>query len=174
MTLYSPLMLVTIYWLHMLATVAWIGGQSALAILVLPAARKTLAAASGYPEFIRQISRRLQMIGWLSLMVLAATGLFQMSANSNYQGFLAITNSWATAIFIKHLVIGVLVISSAYVTWGLTPALERATLLIAHGKGSQAELAALQRREESLVQVNLFISVLVLLLTAWARSSGGL
>lgn len=166
-------MLVMIYWLHMLATVAWIGGQTALAVMVLPAARKTIASASGYPEFIGQITRRLQWIGWLSLFVLVATGLFQMSANSNYKGFLEISNTWATAILLKHLVIGVLVLSSAYVTWGLTPALERTTLLLAHGKGSPTELAALQRREENLVQINLLISVVVLLLTAWARSSTG-
>lgn len=173
MTLYSPVMLVMIYWLHMLATVAWIGGQTALAVLVLPAARKTIAGASGYPEFIGQISKRLQLIGWLSLFILTATGLFQMSANSSYKGFLAISNPWATAILLKHLVIGALVLSSAYLTWGLTPALERMILLQAHGKGSPAELGVLQKREEGLVQINLFISVVVLLLTAWARSSAG-
>jgi uncharacterized membrane protein len=172
-TLYSPVMLVTIYWLHMLATVAWIGGQTTLAVLVLPAARKTISGASRYPEFIGQLSRRLQLTGWLSLVVLTATGLFQMSSNSSYQGFLAITNPWATAILLKHLVIGVLVLSSAYLTWGLTPTLERMILLRAHGKGSPVALGALQRREERLIQINLAISVIVLLLTAWARSSSG-
>ena len=173
MTLYSPVMLVMIYWLHMLATVAWIGGQMVLAVLVLPVARKTISGASGYPEFIGLLSKRLQLIGWLSLVVLMATGLFQMSSNPAYHGFLAISNSWAAAILLKHLVIGALVLSSAYLTWGLTPALERMILLRAHGKGSMDELGTLQRREESLIQINLFISVIVLMLTAWARSSGG-
>ncbi len=173
MTLYSPVMLVTIYWLHMLATVAWIGGQTALAVLVLPAARKTIAGASGYSEFISQVSKRLQLTGWLSLFILTATGLFQMSANPSYKGFLAVSNPWATAILLKHLVIGALVLSSAYLTWGLTPALERMILLQTHGKGSPAELSVLQKREEGLIQINLFISVVVLLLTAWARSTVG-
>jgi hypothetical protein len=98
--------------------------------------------------------------------------MFQMSASPSYRGFLAINNPWAMAIFLKHAVIGVMVLASAYVTWGLTPALKRLALLQAHGKGDEAALAALQNREAQLVQLNLFISVIVLLLTAWARSAG--
>ena len=71
----------------------------------------------------------------------------------------------------KHIVIGVMVLSSAYVTWGLTPALQRLALLQAHEKGSPEALARLQNREELLVQINLSISIVVLLLTAWARSA---
>ncbi len=171
MTLYPVEMLTVFYWLHMLATVAWIGGLATLALLVLPAARKTLSGKA-YSDFISQITRRLQLIGWLSLMVLVATGLFQMSASTSYQGFLAITNPWAVAILLKHMVIVLMVIASAYLTWFLTPALERLALLQAHGKGSPPELAGLQQREELLVRINLGISILVLLLTAWARSAG--
>ena len=171
MTLFPVEMLTVIYWLHMLATVAWIGGLATLALLVLPAARKTLSG-NAYSDFISQITRRLQWIGWLSLVVLIATGLFQMSASPSYQGFLAITNPWAVAILLKHLVIGLMVIASVYLTWFLTPALQRLAMLRAHGKGSPAELAVLQQREELLVQINLGISILVLLLTAWARSTG--
>ncbi len=170
MTPFPPAVLTLIYWLHMLATVAWVGGQTTLALLVLPAARKYLSGIQ-YSAFLEHISRRLQMVGWLSLAVLVGTGLFQMSASPSYRGFLAINNPWAVAIFLKHAVIGVMVVASAYITWGLTPALQRLALLQAHGKGDAAALAALQNREAQLVQLNLFISVLVLLLTAWARSS---
>ncbi len=171
MSAYPPSILTLIYWLHMLATVAWLGGQAALAWLVLPAARKTIAEASAYPAFLGLLSKRLQLIGWLSLAVLTGTGMFQMSANPSYHGFLAINNPWATAILVKHLAVGVMVLLSAYVTWGLAPALERLALLRTHGKGEPQELARLQQREENLLQLNLFISVLVLLLTAWARAS---
>jgi uncharacterized membrane protein len=169
MTLFPVGMLTVIYWLHMLATVSWIGGLASLALIVLPAARKTLQGST-YSAFLQQVSRRMQQIGWLSLVVLTGTGMFQMSASPAYRGFLAINNPWATAILLKHLVIGVMVLAGAYLTWGLTPALERLALLQSHGKGDPAELVALQRREEWLVRLNLAISVVVLLLTAWARS----
>jgi len=171
MTPFPPGILTLIYWLHMLATVAWVGGQTTLALIVLPAARKSLSG-NQYSDFLDQVSRRLQLVGWLSLAVLIGTGMFQMSASPSYRGFLAINNPWSIAIFLKHAVIGVMVVASAYITWGLTPTLQRLALLRAHGKGDAAALTALQNREETLVQLNLFISVIVLLLTAWARSSG--
>lgn len=170
MTPYPPGMLTAIYWLHMLATVAWVGGQAALALLVLPAARKTLAGEV-YSAFLGQINRRLKLVGWISLIILVGTGMFQMSASPSYQGFLSITNTWAVAIFSKHLVIGLMVVLSAYSTWGLSPALQRLALLRSKGKGSEVEFEGLQKREEWLVRINLGIAVVVLLLTAWARSA---
>jgi hypothetical protein len=38
----DPLVLTIIYGLHMLATVAWIGGLAAFALMILPAAKKGL------------------------------------------------------------------------------------------------------------------------------------
>jgi uncharacterized membrane protein len=170
MTLYPVGMLAILYWLHMLATVAWIGGLAALGLLVLPAARKTLNGTQ-YSDFLTQITRRIQLIGWISLVVLVGTGLFQMSASPFYQGFLAITNPWAEAILLKHIVIAGMTGLSVYLTWWLAPQIERLALLQAHGKGDPLEIRALQRREEILIQVNLGISVVILLLTALARSA---
>jgi uncharacterized membrane protein len=170
MTLYPLPMLTAIYWLHMLATVVWVGGQAALALLVLPAARKTLKSED-FTSFFTQVNRKLQLVGWISLTVLIGTGMFQMSASPSYQGFLSITNTWAVAILTKHLVIALLIGLSAYSTWGLAPALQRLSLLRSHGKGSEVEFKALQKKEETLVRINLVISIVVLLLTAWARSA---
>ena len=119
--------LALIYWLHMLATIVWIGGLAAVVLLILPAARNSLQA-SDFAAFLEKVQRRLDPAGWLSLMVLLGTGMFQMSASPNYQGFLAIGNRWAIAILVKHLVFIGMVAISAYLTWGLLPALRRAAL----------------------------------------------
>ncbi|HJW90853.1 MAG TPA: CopD family protein [Anaerolineales bacterium] len=157
------------YWLHMLATVAWIGGLVTLSILVLPAARQTLDARA-YAELLARLRRRLDPLGWLSLLVLAGTGLFQMSASPNYQGFLAFSNRWAVAILVKHIVFLGIIAISAYLTWGLIPRLGRAALLLARGQAA-ASLPDLQRQETLLMRVNLVLGILVLALTAIARVS---
>jgi len=90
------------FWLHMLATVAWIGGLVAVVILVLPAAKKTLEPET-YANFLGQLQRRLDPLGWLSLAVLFATGLFQISANPNYEGLLNISNRWAAWMLLKRI-----------------------------------------------------------------------
>lgn len=168
----SPLVLTLIYWLHMLATVVWIGGLAALSLIVLPAARKTLEPKA-YSALLAQLQQRIQQIGWFSLALLVLTGMFQMSANANYQGFLAISNTWAEAILAKHIVIGVMILVSGYVTWGLFPTLQRTALLRAAGRVvDEGQVARIQRRETLLLQANLLLSIIVLLLTAWARSAG--
>jgi uncharacterized membrane protein len=162
------------YWLHMLATVAWIGGLTALSLLVLPAARRTLDAQV-YPRFLADLQRRLDPVGWLSLVLLAGTGMFQMSASPNYAGFLAINNPWAIAILLKHIVFLGMTAVSAYLTWGIMPRIQRLALRQAARRGDPAaaptEAASLQRQEMVLLRLNLALAVLVLALTALARAS---
>jgi uncharacterized membrane protein len=170
------------YWLHMLATVVWLGGLAALSILVLPSARGMLEAGA-YSRLLEGIQRRLDPLGWLCLAVLVGTGLFQMSANPNYQGFLAINNRWAVAILVKHVLFFALTAASAYLTWGVLPALRRAALRQARLRPADAqpqadaantagaEMQRLQRRESLLLRLNLLLGVVILALTALARAS---
>ncbi len=158
------------YWLHMLATVVWIGGLAALAVLVIPAARKSLSNEA-YLALLEPLQQRLQWLGWLCLAVLTATGMFQMSASPNYEGVLAIHNEWSVAILIKHIAIGGMVLVSAYLTWGLGPEMKRMALRRVHNvRGDDKEIAMLRRKEQALFWINIILSVAVLGLTAWARS----
>ena len=167
----TPLWALSIaYWLHMLATVLWIGGLAALGLIILPAARKTLDAPA-YADFLVGLQKRLDPLGWFSVIVLLASGMLQMSSSPHYEGFLSIGNLWAGAILVKHLLFGVMLLVSGYLTWGLMPALQRAALLRSKGKASPAETEALQNREVLLLRANLILGVLVLLLTAIARSA---
>jgi len=160
------------YWLHMLATVVWIGGLTALALLVLPAARQTLDAKA-FAALLESLQRRLDPIGWFCLAALVATGMFQMSANPNYGGLLAVNNQWAVAILIKHLVFLLMVGLSAYSTWMLFPQMRRAALRLAKSQSETDALSAarLQQQEANLMRVNLVLGVLILALTAAARTA---
>ena len=170
MPLESPAWGLTIaYWLHMLATVVWIGSLAGLVLLVLPAAGKALQPQP-YAALLEHIQRRLDPLGWFCLLLLAGTGLFQMSASPNYRGFIAIETTWAAAILVKHLVfLGMLGIS-AWTTWGVLPALRRAAWRVAQGK-DVPEAARLQRRSLALLRLNFALSIVVLALTALARAS---
>ena len=157
------------YWLHMLATIFWIGGLAALSLIVLPAARKALDSAS-YADLLTALQKKLDPIGWFSVVVLLTSGMLQMSSNPNYEGFLTIRGLWASSILVKHILFGVMVLVSGYITWGLLPALRRAALLQARGT-DPADLKNLQKKEVYLMRLNLILGVFVLLLTAIARSA---
>jgi uncharacterized membrane protein len=162
------------YWLHMLATVVWIGGLAALALFVLPAARRALDPQA-YAAFLDAQLRRFDPLAWFSLAVLTGTGLFQMSGNPNYTGFLAIDNRWAAAILIKHVVFFGMTGLSAYLTWGLLPRLRRLALLRSRagpaGEAVAREMQPLEARELRLLRLNLILGVIVLALTAAARAA---
>lgn len=155
------------YWLHMLATVIWIGSLTALALVVLPAARRSLEG-DAYSTLLGSIQRRVDSIGWFCLVVLAGTGLFQMSAHPNYQGFLAIDNAWSVAILVKHLLFGVMIVSNVYMTWFVLPELRRSAM---RRSQSQPLASALERRNTWLVNFYLILAVLILAVTAVARAS---
>lgn len=157
------------YWLHMLATILWIGGLAALSLIVLPAARQVLDPVA-YADLLAALQKRLDPFGWFSVIVLLASGMLQMSSSPNYAGFLSISGLWANSILIKHILFGLMVIVSGYITWGLLPALRRAAILQASGK-DVPDGETLKKRELFLLRLNLILGVLVLLLTAIARSA---
>ena len=153
----------------MLATLAWIGGLAAVVLLIVPTARQLDTERQAL--LLENAQRRLDPVGWFSLVLLIGTGLLQMSASPKYEGFLAVTNQWAVAILLKHLVfLGMMGISS-YLTWFSLPELNRAALRQSLGKDSP-ELAGIQRRNLFLLRVNLLLGLVVLALTALARASG--
>ena len=162
----------TIYWLHLLATVIWLGGLATLMIIILPL-MKHFSDQPARRTFLRSMVRRIQQIGWLSLAVLTVTGLFQMSGNPNYEGFLAIRNTWSIAIFAKHGVIATMVGIGMYLAMVITPQVRRELLKLQAGKGSEGAVQRLEKREEQLLYANLLISIIVLALTALARAAAG-
>jgi uncharacterized membrane protein len=157
------------YWSHMLATVLWIGGLVVLALLVLPAAHKALESEA-YSQLLAGIQQRLDPMVWFCIALLLASGMFQMSASPHYSGFLAIESLWAWAILAKHLLFGIMVITSGVETWGVLPALRREALRSARG-GETSGLAKRQQQSVRLMQMNLILGTVVLLLTAIARSA---
>lgn len=165
----SPWALSIVYWFHMLATVIWIGSLASLALVVLPAAQRSLEDQA-YSGFLDALQRRLDPLGWFCLVVLAGTGMFQLSANENYQGFLAINNPWAVAIFLKHGVYFLMIAVSAYLTWGMLPQVRRELLRLSQGKEAP-DLARAQRRIVWLLRLNFLLAVVVLAFTAVARVS---
>ncbi|MBI2759145.1 MAG: CopD family protein [Chloroflexi bacterium] len=159
--------LALIFWLHLLATVTWVGSLVAISVLVLPAAR-TLQPVD-HLAFIEAMQRRLEPIAWFSLSLLIVTGLFQMSVNPHYDGFLSTSTQWSLSILIKQVLVVIMVAVSAVQTWEVLPAIRRT--LMRKNKSSQEHVLKLQRQETLLLRANLTLATLILLATAFARAA---
>lgn len=157
-----------IYWLHMLATVTWIGSLAAINLLVLPASVRTLKLVDQL-SFISALQKRLEPLAWFCMGLLLVTGLFQLSANPHYDGFLSTSTQWSLAILIKHSLGVVMAVVSAVQTWEVLPSIQR--ILMRKETAKAEELARLQKRETLLLRINLILSALILAATAFARAA---
>lgn len=157
------------YWLHLLATVTWIGSLAGISFLVLPAMRRSLNPETQL-VFIEAMQRRLEPIAWFSMSLLVLTGLFQMSVNPHYDGFLSLSTQWSLAILTKHFLGIVMVVVSAIQTWEVIPAIRRAIVKSKKIQNTD-ELEVLRRREILLLRMNFGLSILILLATSFARAS---
>jgi uncharacterized membrane protein len=152
------------YWLHLLATVTWVGSLAGVSFLVLPLNPDVQLV------FIEAMQKRLEPIAWFSMSLLVITGLFQMSVNPHYDGFVSISSQWSLAILTKHLLGIGMVVVSAIQTWEVIPAIRRAIVLSKKNKNVE-DVDRLRKREILLLRMNFGLSILILLATAFARAS---
>ncbi len=157
------------FWLHLFATVTWVGSLAGVSLLVLPAMKRSLDAETQL-VFIEALQKRLEPIAWFSISLLLVTGLFQMSVNPHYDGFLSTSTQWSLSILIKHILGIVMVVVSAIQTWEVIPAIRRA--IVRSKKNPNAdEIDSLRQKEVLLLRMNFGLSLLILLATAFARAS---
>lgn len=155
------------YWIHMLATVVWLGGLVSMTIVAWPAVRKRILDTD---QWLR-LQKRFTPWASASLVILWVTGFLQMTADPNYDGFLAVNSLWAQAILIKHLAVIGMMIFGIYIQWHIQPALARLSLL----EKKQPTVAADERKkltqhEVRLLRLNVLCAVAVLFFTAVATA----
>jgi uncharacterized membrane protein len=161
--------LVIAFWLHMLATVVWIGYLATTSLWIIPTLQESLSADE-FSKWIRKSNKRLSLISWISISILMVSGLIQMSANNNYDGLFLLTNNWAIALALKHVIFFGMIILAGYLSWKLHPELERIALLKVSGKASPHEGKIIARLKLA-IRVSLVLGVATLALTAFARIS---
>jgi uncharacterized membrane protein len=158
------------YWIHMIATVIWLGGLISITFVVLPFIQKKITGEEK-EKLLSSLQNYLNPLGWFCLFILVGTGMFQMSAHPSYQGFLSIENDWAVALFIKHIFIIFMVIAMGYLTWFVLPGLKRIALKQKLGKDIDSlELSRYRNQERLILWTNSILAIFVLIFTAWARS----
>jgi putative copper export protein len=155
------------YWIHLLATIVWLGGLALLALVALPALRQGSLATNQWAALQRRFTPWVNA----SLVLLLVTGFVQMTNDPNYEGFLAVSTLWSQAILVKHIAVGAMMGIGAYTQWRLHPAMERLVVLAEkRPEMAEVETEQLMRQERRLLWVNLAFAVGVLFFTAIATA----
>lgn len=61
-------------WIHILAAAVWIGGAAFIALVLVPSLKRPDLALQA-PEVLRAAAYRFRAVGWISLGLLAVTGI---------------------------------------------------------------------------------------------------
>lgn len=155
------------YWIHLLATVVWLGGLALMGLVAWPALQKQTLAANHWLD----LQKRLTPLINGSLIILLITGFVQMTNDPNYEGFLDVSSVWAQAILVKHIAVGAMIVIGGYVQWRVHPAMERTALLVKkRPQLAEDERETLLRKEVRLLRLNMICAAAVLLFTAIATA----
>ncbi len=106
--LVTTILLGIVNWIHLLATVFWIGGVLVNLFVVLPSTQKALDPSTA-GKFIGMVMNRFRPLTIISMIVLLFSGIPMTMLDPNYVP-LNFTSQWAMVILIKHIVVGILVV----------------------------------------------------------------
>ncbi len=149
------LILVTFYWLHLLATVIWIGGITFILFIAIPSSKQVLGAEAG--KLMGEISKRFTPLANYSIILLVITGAVLTTFNKQFSGIEIFGNNWTLVLTLKHIIVSGMVVVHFYRGLLLTPKIGRTA--------SSTEKTSLQKLSLNLVKVNFVLGVMVLLLS---------
>jgi len=145
-------------WLHLLATVVWLGGMAFTLSVAIPSARTAVGEDAG--KVMGEVTRRFTPLANGSILLLLLSGL-ALLANTGGFSETMLRGGGSAAMAIKLLLF--LLMASVHFYRGKVLAPRIARTPPEQGK------AALQRLSLNLVRVNLIAGVAVLLLCAVVR-----
>jgi uncharacterized membrane protein len=155
------------YWVHLLATVVWLGGLVLIALIAWPAWRQQSLSDNQW------LTLQKRFAPWVngSMALLWVTGFVQMTNDVNYTGFLSIDSTWALAMLLKHVAVVVMMAATLYLQFRVYPSMERLQMLAAKKPQMAAtEQAQLQQQERRWLWINLVCAAIILFFTAIATA----
>lgn len=149
---------------HVFSAIIWIGGAIFLALVMVPVARGMEPPAMGL-IFLRKAALRFRGIAWVLLTLLVVSGAAALESRGI--GFDRFTEDgfWSTeigtALLVKIILVGILLVISGYHDFILGPRLAEAMQQIPHGEQPPASLIGARKRLIMLARLNLLIAISV-------------
>lgn len=161
------------HFLHLLATVVWIGGIVMILFVILPSAKSALESAPMVSRLMKEITKRFTPMANISILVLIATGIFIAQYEKNFTGVLDFNNPWNLIMLLKHFLVALMIIVHFYRGLILNPKIGRLSSQMNQfqvNSSISSQVARLQKFSLALVKTNLVLGTIVLLLTGISSS----
>lgn len=149
--------------IHVIATILWIGGMITNMFIVRPALIKALEPQMA-GKVMGLIMKRVRWVVYISIVLLGVTGIPLKIINENYISIINFENSWEIVSFIKHLCYGLMVLLAVYSFEIISPKLARES-----ANGPSAVLQGLQKKQMAAGGLAFLSAIVVLILSSMMR-----
>lgn len=164
MDLWEQAALSILNFLHLFATVIWIGGMANNILTILPSAKEVLEpAVSG--RLIGAVMKRFRLIVYVSFLVFIVSGIPLTLLNEDFAGLGQFNDAWSQVILVKHLFVAAVILLGVYSFEVVTPKVAKLT-----AKGPSPELLKAQKLQLRLASTGFVLSLVILLLISIALS----
>ena len=156
------------HFLHLLATVVWIGGIVMILLVILPGAKAALEASPMVSRLTKEITKRFTPIANISILVLIFTGVVIAHYEKNFTSVLDFDNTWNVILFIKHLLVALMIVTHFYRGLILNPKIGRLSSQVNESQVTpslSSQVVKLQKFSLNLVKTNFVLGLIVLLFT---------
>lgn len=150
-------------WLHIMATITWIGGMFVNFIVLRPVVTKVLDPATA-GKFMQTLMKRFKVVIYTSIVLLGVTGIPLKIINESYISIINFENNWEIVSFIKHFCYGILVVLSVYSFEILSPQIAKVAK-----NGPSSGLADLQKQQGMMGAAAFLTAIIILILSSLMR-----
>lgn len=148
---------IIVHFLHLVATVAWIGGMIFLHYILTPA-QKVINPEEGGKLF-GFVAKRFTILAWTSTVVLIITGLIKAPS----EALLDLSTHYSLWLTIKHLLIVLMIIGGLMITFKVAPKMRN--LAPKPGEPPSTEFIKTQAMLSNISFFNMIFGLMVLLST---------
>lgn len=150
-------------WLHIMATITWIGGMITNLFIIRPILAKAFSPAEA-GKFMGMLMKKFRIVVYASIVILGVTGIPLKIINENYISIINFENNWEIVSFIKHLCYGILVLLAFYSFEILSPRVAKLATA-----GPSAELQSLQKTQMAMGGLAFISAMVILILSSLMR-----
>jgi uncharacterized membrane protein len=156
----KELLLVTAAWLHLIATVIWIGGIAFILFIAMPSARQIMGTDAG--KLMGDVSRRFTPMANYSIALLVLTGAIIAALNNSFSNSAILENNWIIILAVKHILVFTMIVIHFFRGLILAPKIM--------SMESRPRKMYLQNLSINLVKANFGLGLMVILLSAIINS----
>jgi uncharacterized membrane protein len=158
--IHNPILQISLDFLHLMATIAWIGGMFFNFLVVMPTVNKVLDPATT-GKFMGTLMKRVRVIVYSSLLILFVTGIPMKIASEYYVAIINFDNNWEIVGFIKHVFVALLAIMAFLSFEIVSPKVAKLA-----AKGPSPELMSMKKNQMMLGALAFIFGIIVILLSA--------